>query len=125
MSVLVVGASGNLGSHIAHRLLQDGHRVRLAHHASPLPDALSGHQNAESVHMDLARPQTLKHAVVGVDTVVFSAGKLFAPNPKKFLPITNTQYVRNMADSAVAAGARRFVLLSFPHVEEGTTPQRL
>ena len=74
--------------------------------------------------MDLAHPQTLKQAVSGTDTVVYAAGKLFAPNPESFLPITNTQYVRNIADSAVAAGVRRMVFLSVPHVEEDTTPDR-
>jgi nucleoside-diphosphate-sugar epimerase len=55
---------------------------------------------------------------------VYSAGRLFAPRPEGFLPVTNVEYVRNLAVAARAAGVRRFVLMSFPHVEGETTPDR-
>jgi nucleoside-diphosphate-sugar epimerase len=30
--------------------------------------------------------------------------------------------VQNIVDAALAAGVRKFILISFPHVEENTTP---
>ncbi|MGH7887304.1 MAG: NAD-dependent epimerase/dehydratase family protein, partial [Candidatus Binatia bacterium] len=42
--------------------------------------------------------------------------------PEKFLHRTNTVYAQNLVDAALAAGVRKFILISFPHVEENTTP---
>jgi len=52
---------------------------------------------------------------------VHFAGVLFAPRPEKFLPTTNVRYVENLVTAATAAGVRKFVLVSFPHVEGETT----
>jgi len=77
----------------------------------------------QTVQIDLADPETLTQAMLDIDAVVFAAGKLFAPDPKRFLPTTNTQYVKNALEAAVDASVPKFILLSFPHVEENTTPQ--
>jgi nucleoside-diphosphate-sugar epimerase len=122
--VLVLGAAGNLGSAIAAELLQRGHHVRLAWHRTPLPAPLAQHPAAEVVRVDLASPDGLPAAVAGVEAVVHCAGRLFAPDPERFLVETNLRWVERAAAAAIAAGAARFVLLSFPHVEEGTTPER-
>lgn len=60
--------------------------------------------------------------MVKIDCVVYVAGVLFKPRPERFLNKTNTIYVQNMVDAALQAGVRRFVLISFPHIEENTTP---
>jgi nucleoside-diphosphate-sugar epimerase len=65
---------------------------------------------------------SLTNATTGVDRIVYVAGVLFKPNPEKFLPTTNTIYVRNLVDAATAASVARFILISFPHIEEHTTP---
>jgi nucleoside-diphosphate-sugar epimerase len=58
-----------------------------------------------------------------VDCIVHFAGVLFAPWPERFLPRTNVLYVQNLVAAALAAGVRKFILISFPHVEGETTPE--
>jgi nucleoside-diphosphate-sugar epimerase len=53
---------------------------------------------------------------------VYVAGVLFKPRPQTFLHRTNTIYVRNIVDAAIKAEVARFILISFPHIEEETTP---
>ena len=38
-------------------------------------------------------------------------------------PLTNVGYVKNLLEAAKTAGVRKFILLSFPHVEGETTPE--
>ena len=121
MKILVAGAAGNLGSRFARHLLGAGHNVRLLVHRTPPPNDLTSHARAEVRAGDLASTRGLDDACRGCDAIVYSAGRLFAPRPEKFLPVV---YVRNLAAAARAAGVRRFVLMSFPHVEGETTPDR-
>ncbi len=124
MRVLILGAAGDLGSAIAARLLARGHEVRLGWHLTPLPPGLAQHPSAKALRVDLSREADLPPAVAGVEAVVHAAGRLFAPAPQRFLHETNVAWLERAARAAVAAGATRFVLLSFPHIEEGTTPER-
>ena len=124
MRVLVLGAAGNLGSAVAAELLRRGHRVRLGWHRTPLPGPLAAHPAADACRVDLRAERDLPAAVSGIDAVVHCAGQLFRPDPERFLVETNLRWVERAAAASVAAGAGRFVLLSFPHIEEGTTPDR-
>lgn len=124
MHVLIVGASGNLGSRFAASLLDAGHSVRLSFNRTQLQEGLVRSERAEPYPLDLDDQEGMIEAVAGIDAVVYCAGKLFAPNPASFLPRTNYEWARKAIDAAVAVGVRKFILLSFPHVEEGTTPER-
>lgn len=71
--VLVVGATGDLGSRVVHRLAQDRGKpvrclVRPGADRTVLPEV-----GVELVEGDLTRPETLASAVEGVDTVVATA----------------------------------------------------
>lgn len=92
-------------------------------HHKDVADDLSRADRVQVVRADLAVPQSLTSAVAGVDTVVHFAGVLFRPRPERFLPVTNTRYFANLVDACLAAGVRRLVLISFPHVEGPTNPQ--
>jgi nucleoside-diphosphate-sugar epimerase len=78
----------------------------------------------EVVRADLGDPSTLDGICIGVDCIVHFAGVLFEPRPARFLPLTNVVFVQNLLDEALAAGVEKFVLVSFPHVEGDTTPDR-
>src|SRR5262249_34656841 len=93
------------------------------YHRRPLPADLAGAANVETVAADLARPDTLPAAVVGVDAVVHFAGVLFQPRPERFLPETNVRWFANLLDAAIAARVRRVILASFPHVKGETSPE--
>ena len=122
MNILIVGASGNLGSHLSKHLLGSPHRLRLLTHNRALPFDLPQGAKAEIIQADLNEPSSLHSACKGVDCIVYLAGVLFRPRPEKFLHQTNTVYVRNIVDAALSAAVRKLVLVSFPHVEENTTP---
>jgi nucleoside-diphosphate-sugar epimerase len=71
----------------------------------------------------LGNPSTLSSICNEIDCVIHLAGVLFAPRPARFLPLTNIGYVRNLLTVAQAAQVRKFILVSFPHVEGETTPE--
>jgi len=122
MLILITGAAGNLGGLLARHLLPTGARLRLMEHRTPIPPDLRSAANAEAVPADLARPETLAAALGGVDVVVHFAGVLFSPRPERFLPTTNTFWFSNLLTASIAAGVKRIVLISFPHVEGATIP---
>jgi nucleoside-diphosphate-sugar epimerase len=72
MTVLVTGATGDVGRHVTERLLADGMAVRAL--CRSVPDGLPG--GVELVHGDLTAPETLDPAVAGVDAVVHCAAHL-------------------------------------------------
>ncbi|MBN2496983.1 MAG: NAD(P)-dependent oxidoreductase [Deltaproteobacteria bacterium] len=121
--MLITGAAGNLGGHLARSLLGAGMRLRLMVHRTPLDAEIAGAPGVEPVEADLAYTDSLRRACRGVDTVVHFAGKLFAPGPEKFLPRTNTLWAHNLIQAALDEGTARFVLVSFPHVEGPSDPE--
>jgi nucleoside-diphosphate-sugar epimerase len=123
VNILIVGASGNLGSHIVRHLSRRPHQLRLLVHKTPVAPELLEQPNISIVSADLDNPDSLSHAASGVDRIIYVAGVLFRPNPEAFLPRTNTAYVQNMVDAGLTASVSRFILISFPHVEENTTPE--
>jgi nucleoside-diphosphate-sugar epimerase len=92
----------------------------MVHKTDVAPD-LRAAQRTEVVRADLGDPGTLPGAVEGVDAIVHFAGVLFKARPETFLPVTNTQYFRNLVDAATSHGVKKVVLISFPHVEGPTT----
>ena len=122
MNVLIAGATGNLGSLLTKHLLSSPHQLRLLTHKRALPFDLPLGANAEIVRGDLNDPASLQTVCENIDCIVYLAGVLFQPHPQKFLHRTNTIYTQNLVDAALAARVRKFILMSFPHVEENTTP---
>ncbi len=64
MNVLVTGATGFLGSHVARQLSAHGERVRVLARASSNRTALEG-TGAEIVEGDLRNPASLETAMSG------------------------------------------------------------
>jgi nucleoside-diphosphate-sugar epimerase len=123
-AVLITGAAGNLGGLLARHLAGSECSLRLMEHRTPIAAGVRNALNATVVRADLASPATLAAAVAGVDVIVHFAGVLFRPRPERFLPTTNTAWFGNLVDAAIAAGVRRIILISFPHVEGPTSPER-
>lgn len=72
MILLVIGATGSIGSLVVEEALRRGYSVRAlvrsAEKARRLP------AKAEAVIGDLTRPETLEAAVKGIDTILFTHG---------------------------------------------------
>jgi nucleoside-diphosphate-sugar epimerase len=124
MKILITGAAGNLGSFLAQHLLPSNHELNLLIHRKELPYDFRDYPNVKVFRADLGVPETLAEACQGMDCIVHFAGVLFAPRPERFLPVTNLQYVKNLVVAAKAAQVRKFILISFPHVEGESTPYK-
>ncbi|MFT3781403.1 MAG: NAD(P)-dependent oxidoreductase [Nibricoccus sp.] len=121
----ITGAAGNLGSLLSRHLLANSqHDLRLLIHNREVPPDLREQARAPSFRCDLANPESFSPALAGADCVVHFAGVLFQANPERFLPITNTQYFTNLLETAIANKVRRIILISFPHVEGESTPEK-
>jgi nucleoside-diphosphate-sugar epimerase len=123
MRVLITGAAGNLGSRLARYLLGTNHNVRLLVHKTELPSDLATSPSVTAYRADLTKPETLQPACADTDCIVHLAGVLFAPRPEEFLPTTNIGFVQNLLNAAHQSAVRKFILVSFPHVEGETTPE--
>jgi len=124
MKVLITGAAGNLGSHLARDLLGSPHELRLLIHRTKLPFDVAPFPKVSVYRADLEDLGSLVDPCRDSDCIVHFAGVLFAPRPEKFLPKTNIEYVRNLVTAALAAGVRKFILISFPHVEGQSSPDK-
>jgi dihydroflavonol-4-reductase len=83
MKILVTGASGFVGSHIADRLIESGHDVRALVRSTSSHRWLKG-KPIEVVDGILTEPDSLKAAVTDVDAVVHVAGVTAAKTKQGF-----------------------------------------
>ena len=108
--ILIVGASGRLGSVVAEHLLAQGKSVR-AMTRTPLNLAQLEQQGAEVVSGDLRNPASLLSACQGVEQVLAAAHALVGKgdnNPQTVDDAGN----RHLIDAAKAAGVKNFIFVS-------------
>ena len=110
--ILVVGATGQVGSLVVRRLRADGAPVR-AMVRDPATAADLAATGAELVVADLARPETLDAALDGVDAVVATANAVAPINKGDSAAVVDAGYVELIA-RAEQSGVRRFVFVSVP-----------
>jgi nucleoside-diphosphate-sugar epimerase len=104
-------------------LIGGAHELRLLIHRREVPPHISAFPNVSVHKADLDDARTLRGPCKDVDCVVHFAGLLFAPRPEKFLARTNVEYVQHIVHASLVAGVRKFILISFPHVEGESTPE--
>jgi 2-alkyl-3-oxoalkanoate reductase len=110
MRLLVTGANGFLGSHIAETLAAAGHDVRLLVRKTSRLDSLSG-LDVEQVQGDVREPGSLLRAAKGMDVVVHAAGVTSALSGRDYDNV-NARGTNAMISAAVLADVRRFVYVS-------------
>lgn len=109
MKALVTGASGFTGSHVARRLVEGGHRVRVLLRPSSSRDLL-GVTPVEEATGDLRDEESLARAVRGVDAIfhlaaVYREAKL----PEATYRDVNVEGTRRLAEAALTEGGVLFV----------------
>jgi nucleoside-diphosphate-sugar epimerase len=109
--VLVTGATGFVGSHIAQVFVEAGYQVRCGVRASSDLRWISD-LPIERVPLDLrGRPEDLPRAVENTDLIVHAAGITRARRTDDYHSV-NAEGTRRLAAAALGAGVRRFVLIS-------------
>jgi uncharacterized protein YbjT (DUF2867 family) len=98
--ILVTGATGSVGRHVLVDLLAAGHRVRAL---TRNPDSADIPERAEIVQGDLAKPDLLADALLGVHAVYLMA---MGGSPQQ------------VVDVAKRSGVQRIVLLSTDEVRD-------
>ena len=80
MNILVTGGAGFIGSHLTDALTECGHHVRVLDllvpqvHGDGAPQYVS--PKAEFIHGDVCDPQTVEHALEGMDAVFHEAAEV-------------------------------------------------
>jgi NADH dehydrogenase len=107
--VLVVGATGQLGTAIIGRLAKAGVRVRaLVRPGSPREFSTEG---VELAFGDLRDPESLVAACAGMATVVATANAVVPRGKSSFAEVEDTGY-SNLLDACRAGSLRRIVFMS-------------
>lgn len=122
--IAITGAAGNLGNLLAIGLQKEDVELNLLIHNKKISKDLSSKNNVSVFKVDLANKNTLLEALDNVDAIVHFAGVLFKANPEKFLHETNTQYFNNLLNTAIKQKVKKVILISFPHVEGETSPDK-
>lgn len=110
MRAFVTGGSGFVGGHLIDRLVADGHAVVALARSSAASEAVAS-RGAEPFEGDLIDGD-LGPGVSGSDVVFHAAAWVGSGGDPTEVWRVNVDGTRNLLDAAVAAGARRFVLVS-------------
>jgi nucleoside-diphosphate-sugar epimerase len=112
MTILVTGATGFLGSHVAEQLSKSGRSVRALVRKTSDTKFLSTLKNVELVHGTVEVEADCEKAMTGVTGIIHCAGLVKARNSEEFRRV-NTEGTENLARSALrAGGVQRFVFVS-------------
>jgi 2-alkyl-3-oxoalkanoate reductase len=113
MKVLVTGASGFLGSHVAEQLSNEGHTVRALVRKTSNRKFLQSLKGVELAEGGVEDADRVADAADGVDAIIHVAGIVKARGDHEF-SATNVQGTINVLDAARkrAPGIRRFVHVS-------------
>ena len=104
MRALITGATGFLGSHLAHQLVERGDEVVALVRTTSDRSRLDG-LAIDYAEGDVTDADSVQRAIESVDQVFHCAGVVeFGPRDRRFLDRVNVDGTRHVLDAAVAAG---------------------
>jgi nucleoside-diphosphate-sugar epimerase len=110
LKVLVTGATGFVGSHVAERLAYGGHELRLLLRRTSSLEYLEGLEY-ERVEGEMRDVESLRRAVQGVDAVMHIAGATSTSSTEEYEAI-NARGTADLVQIARESGTSRFVYAS-------------
>jgi uncharacterized protein YbjT (DUF2867 family) len=120
--ILVAGASGAIGGRLVEQLRAGGRRIRLA---GRRPGSLAERwPDAETVELDVLRPETVPDAVQGVRAIAYLVHSMEAGAEQGF-HMRDADGARNVARAAAEAGVERIVYLGGLGDEHGHLSEHL
>jgi dihydroflavonol-4-reductase len=111
LRVLVTGATGFIGSHVARALTSGGASVRVVHRPES-PTELIDDLPADHILGDILDPPSLATACQGVEAVIHCAAQMRGRGGLAERLESHLLGTRNMLAAAANAGVRRFVYIS-------------
>jgi NADH dehydrogenase len=117
--ILVIGATGMLGSEICRLLADQGRPVRALVRATSNPDTIARLTGfgAELVRGDLRDRASLDAACRGVNVVISTASSTVSRQEGDSIDSVDRQGQLNLIEAAAGAGVSHFILISFSAVD--------
>ena len=114
--ILVVGATGMLGSEVSRLLAEGGKGVRALVRETSNPERIAalGSLGAELVRGDLKDRRSLDAACRGATAVISTASSTISRQEGDSIETVDHQGQLDLIEAAAAAGVEHFVLVSFP-----------
>jgi uncharacterized protein YbjT (DUF2867 family) len=111
--IVITGASGYIGSHLARRLVQGGKPVRamVRNRQKAEEEGRLAGLPVEWVEADVTRPESLRGAFQGATAVIHTVAIAIEKGGRTYEEI-NYQGTDNAVEAAKAAGVRRFINMS-------------
>ena len=106
-NILVTGATGFIGHEVARQLVQQGYRPRLMVRR-PMRGILLNSLDADLIQGDLSRPESLKRAVSGIDSVIHLGAMATFESYNKIRPSIVEGSI-HLLEAAIEEGVENFV----------------
>ena len=110
--ILVVGATGLLGTEICRRLQARGHPTRALVRVGSAKERFLRELGLEIVHGDLKDSQSLKSACRGIETVITTANAISSRRAGDSLETVDRNGALALLDAAKSAGSKHFIYTS-------------
>jgi uncharacterized protein YbjT (DUF2867 family) len=108
--ILLAGATGYLGCHIAEKLIQSSYDIRVIGR-SPRKLAEKGIEIEDIFQSELTHPETIKNCCDGIDTVISTVGITRQKDGLTYLDV-DYQANLNLLNEALESGVRKFIYVS-------------
>ena len=116
--ILILGASGYVGGHLAPRLASEGYEVRAAARRIEALRA-RGWGNIDCVHADALDPDSLRHVLDGVDLAYYLVHSMASGGNFSEL---DRRAAANLRDAAAAERLKRIIYLGGIQPTDGASP---
>jgi NADH dehydrogenase len=114
-TVLVVGATGFLGTEICHQLVNAGKNVKalVRHSSDPAKVTALQRLGVETVEGDLKNTASIIKAIAGVDSVISTASSTFSRQEGDSIESVDNNGQLNLVQAAEDGEVKQFIFISF------------